>query len=169
MNATVKRVLISLLIVLVYFTIWKEIREYVTSNMIVPQIEYAISNCDDTIAFDESKSTSLFIHLLDRERNEYDTYGYISPAGFYLLFGLVFIVILGGSRFYYYLLSGFHAFFWILSSVTILPGLCYHPLFLHLTFAGIKYFTPFVTFLILILLISPNLKRRFGNPEKIGE
>lgn len=167
MNVYIKKILIFFLVIIAYFTIWKSIRGFVTSQMVEPQIEYAISNCDNTIAYDRLKSTSLQIHLLDKEKNEYETYGYTAPAGFYLLFGLVFIVLLGGSRFYYYLLIGFHSLFWFLSTITIIPGLCYHSAFIHFTFAGIKYITPFVTFLILILLISPNLKERLDVPGEI--
>ncbi|WP_234571636.1 hypothetical protein [Rhodohalobacter sp. 614A] len=170
MNQYVKRGLISIFIVVIYFTAWKGIRSFVTSTTIIPQIEYAISNCDDTIAYERSaKSTSLFIYLLDREANEYETYGYVTPAGFYLLFGLIFIVLLGGGRFYYYLLFGFHALFWILSTAAIFPALCYHSAFLHFTVLGIKYFTPFITFLILILLISPDLKNRLNISDEIPE
>lgn len=168
MNFYIKRVLISLLIVAAYFTVWRTVRGFVTSEAIIPQIEYAISTCDDTIAYDQSKSTSLFIYLLDRGKNEYETFGYVSPAGFYLLFGVLVIVLMGGGKFYYYLLFGFHALFWILSTATILPGLCSTPVFLHITVAGIKYFTPFITYLILILLISPNLKKRLNVQSRGG-
>lgn len=167
MNTAIKRGLISIVIILIYFTGWKGIRGFVTSGLVVPQIEYAITSCDETIAYNQSKSTSLFIYLLDREKNEYETFGYVSPAGFYLLFGLVFIVLMGGGKFYYYSLFGFHGLFWALSTATILPGLCYHPVFLHFTFVGIKYFTPFFTFLILILLISPRLKRGLEIEESL--
>lgn len=162
MNVYLKRALISLLIVVAYFTIWRMVRGFVTSHAVIPQIEYAISTCDDTISYEQSKSTSLFIYLLDREKNEYETFGYVSPAGFYLLFGLVIIVVMGGGRFYYFLLLSFHALFWILSTATILPGLCSTPVFLHITVAGIKYITPFITYLILILLISPNLRKKLN-------
>lgn len=162
MNEYIKRFLISILIVVIYFTVWKNFRGIVTTEIVVPQMEYAIKNCDDTIAFDQLKPTSLLIHLLDLEKNEYVTYGYTAPAGFYLLFGLIFIVLFGGERLYYYLHLGFHGLFWIYSTATIIPGLCYQPLFIHLTFAGIKYLTPFFTFLILILLISPNLQKRLN-------
>lgn len=165
MKVYAKRILIALLIVITYFTVWKSIRGFVTSELVIPQIEYAITNCDETIAFDRSKSTSLTIHLLDKEANKYETYAYISPGGFYLLFGLVFIVLLGGNRFYYYSLIGFHVLFLLFSTATIVPGLCYQSLFIHTTFAGIKYVTKFVTFFILILLVSPNLKKRFDISE----
>lgn len=159
----VKRGLVSLLIVIIYFTAWKELRAYVTSVTIVPQIEYAIEKCDDAIAFDyASKSTSLYIYFLDRQQNEYVTFGYVTPAGFYLLFGLVFIVLAGGGALYYYILAGFHGIFWLLSSILILPGLCLHPLLLHLAVVGIKYFSPFITFLILILLISPDMRKKLN-------
>ena len=166
MNVYLKRILISLAIIIIYFTAWRSVRRFVTSQAIIPQIEYAISSCDETIAYDQSKSTSLFIYILDHEKNEYETFGYVSPAGFYLLFGLIVIVLMGGDRFYYSLLLGFHAIFWILSTITISPGLCTHSAFLHITVVGIKYFTPFVTYLILILLISPGLKRRFDVQNK---
>lgn len=162
MNIYVKRVLISLTLILVYFTLWKSVRSFVTTNAIIPQIEYAAANCDETITYERSKSTSVFIYLLDREKNEYESFGYVSPAGFYLMFGLVFIVMLGGGRFYYSLLFGYHGLFWMLSIAVMLPGLCYHPVFLHLVVLGIKYFSPFITFLILILLVSPDLKKKLG-------
>lgn len=163
MNRYLKRGLISLLVIIVYFTVWKEIRGFVTSLAIVPQIEYAITSCDDTIEYNRTpKSTSIFIYLPDREQNEYERYGYVAPAGFYLLFGLVFIVMAGGAKLTYYLLFGFHGIFWILSSILILPGLCIHPLFLHLAVIGSKYFTPFITFMILILLVSPDLRNKLG-------
>lgn len=168
MNKYLKRGLISIVIVFIYFTAWRNFRSFVTSSAVIPQIEYAILNCDDTIAYDEaSKSTSLFIYLLDKESNEYETYGYVTPAGFYLLFGLVFIVLFGGGRFYYYLLFGFHGLFWILSVASMFPALCYHSAFLHLTVLGIKYLTPFITFLILILLISPGLKERLSMQDEL--
>lgn len=168
MNIYVKRVLICLVIILVYFTIWRSVRVFVTTHAIIPQIEYATTNCDETIAYERSKSTSVFIYLVDREKNEYETFGYVSPAGFYLMFGLVFIILLGGGRFYSYLLVGYHGLFWVLSVAFILPGLCYHPVFLHLTVLGIKYFTPFITFLILILLVSPDLKKKLDVPDEMN-
>lgn len=167
MNVYIKRVFICALIVVAYFTLWKSVRGLVTTHIVVPQIEYAISNCDETIAYDQLKSTSLLIHILDREKNEYVTHGYTAPAGFYLLFGLVFIILSGGDKLYYYLLLGFHIVFWLISSATVWFGLCYESLFIHFTFAGIKYLTPFFTFLILILLISPNLQKRLDISDKI--
>ena len=162
-----KRFLIICLIVLIYFTIWRSVRGFVTQNAVVPQIEYAIANCDETISYQQSRATSLYLFLLDREKNEYETFGYVSPAGFYLLFGLLFIVMMGGSRIFYFFLFGFHFLFWILSTATILPGLCFHRIFLHITFAGVSYFTPFFTFLIIILLISPKLLHKFGLEKEI--
>lgn len=161
MKTMAKRLLVVLLIVLIYFTVWRGVRGFVTQSVIIPQIEYAISHCDDTIHYHPERSTSVYIHLLNAEQTEYETFGYISPGGFYLLFGLVFIVLLGGGKIYYLLLFGYHLAFWILSTASILPGLCWHRAFIHVTFAGITYFTPFVTFLIIILMISPKLVSRF--------
>ena len=167
MKVYLKRAIISIIIVVAYFAIWKSVRGLVTTEVVVPQIEYAITNCDDTIAFDQLKPTSLLIHVLDHEENEYVTYGYTAPAGFYFLFGLVFIVLLGGNKIYYYLHFGFHGLFWIFSTATIIPGLCYQSIFFHLTYSGIKYFTPFFTFLILILMISPNLKKKLNVADQL--
>jgi len=157
MKTALQRALIILFIILIYFTVWHGFRGLITQHVIIPQIEYAISHCDDSIHYHPHRSTSLYIHLLNSEQTEYETFGYVSPGGFYLLFGLFFIVLLGGGKLYYILLIGYHLIFWILSTATILPGLCWHRAFIHFTFLGTTYFTPFVTFLIIILLISPKL------------
>lgn len=164
MNVYLKKGLLAAVIILVYFTAWKAFRGFVTSVSIIPQIEYAIANCDEYLQYDVVKPTSLRIWQYNREREEYDVYSYTTPAGFYLLMGLLVILLLNGTKIYYLLLTGYHAGFWIISTLTIIPGFCIHPVFLHITFLGIKYLTPFVTFMILIMLISPGMKKTFNTP-----
>lgn len=158
--------LLAAVIILVYFTGWRAVREFVTSVSIIPQIEYAMAHCDEYLQYDVVKPTSLRIYQYDWEREEYDVYSYTTPAGFYLLAGLVFIFLLNGTKIYYLLLAGYHAGFWIISTLTLLPGFCIHPVFLHITFLGIQYLTPFVTFMILLLLISPGMKKTFSTPKR---
>jgi hypothetical protein len=162
MKGYLKKGGVAVLIILIYFTAWRGIRGFVTSTAVIPQIEYAVLHCDEYLQYDVVKPTSLRIWQYNREAQEYNIYSYTTPAGFYLLAGVLVILLLNGTKIYYLLLAGYHGGFWLVSTLTILPGFCIHPLFLHITYLGIKYLTPFVTFMILIMLISPGMKKTFN-------
>jgi len=150
---------------LLYFFIWRDVRGIVTQYIVLPQIEYAQEHCSDVIHFDVIKPTSLRIHLLDEKIDEYYTFSYTAPAGFYLLMGLVLVILLNGRKIHFQLLLGFHFVFWILSTVSIYPGLCVHSFFMHFTNLGIKYFTPFVTFIVIILVVSPKFRKKLERED----
>lgn len=159
MKTYLTRALLILIVILIYFFMWRDVRGLVTQYVVVPQIEYSQTNCDQIIHYDIHKPTSLRIHLYDYEIEDYVTFSYTTPAGFYLLMGLVFIIFLNGYKIHYQLLIGFHFIFWFLSSISIYPGLCLNMIFLHFTNLGIKYFTPFATFIIIIMILSPHLQK----------
>lgn len=166
MKEYLKKGIIILVAILVYFTAWRAIRSFVTAVSIIPQIEYAISSCNEYLQYEQVKPTSLRIYLYDWERKVYDVYSYTTPAGFYLLAGLLILIWFNSSSMYYLFLVGYHMVFWVLSTVTLLPGLCVHPVFLHLTFLGIQYLNSFITFAILIILISPGMRKTFSLRDK---
>ncbi len=164
-----KRVICVIVLVALYFTVWSSVRGAVTTYTVLPQIELAKEYCNKTIYFEQSRPTSTVIHVYSERKLEYDTVYYTTPAGFYLLFGLIFILLFGAGTIYYKALLGYHLGFWVLSILVMLPGFCIHPIFLHLSGLGIAYLTPFVTFAIIIFLLSPNLSANFKKIKQNSE
>ncbi len=166
MKILLKRILYTAGIVLFYFTVWSGVRGFVTTYTVLPQVEFAKEYCGKTIYVDQNRPTSSIIHVYNDRSLEYDTIYYTTPAGFYLLFGLVFVVLVGGGIIYYKILLGYHLGFWAISILTMTPGFCIHPVFLHISNLGIIYLTPFVTFLVIIFLMSPKLVEKFKDPSR---
>ena len=161
MQTVLKRILFVVLLTLFYFTVWSSVRGLVTTYTVLPQVELAKEHCNKTIYVDQSRPTSTIIHVYNERNEKYDSIYYTTPAGFYLLFGLVFVILLGGASVYYKTLLGYHLGFWVLSIISMMPGFCIHPVFFHVSNLGIIYLTPFVTFLVIIFLISPKLLAAF--------
>ncbi|TVR16952.1 MAG: hypothetical protein EA391_06245 [Balneolaceae bacterium] len=161
MKTVLKRTLYVVVLTLFYFTVWSSVRGWVTTYTVLPQVELAKEYCNKTIYVDQNRPTSTIIHVYNERNEQYDTIYYTTPAGFYLLFGLVFVILFGGAAIYYKVLLGYHLGFWILSIISMMPGFCIHPLFFHVSNLGIIYLTPFVTFLVIIFLMSPKLLTAF--------
>jgi len=155
-----KRILFSVVLIAIFFLVWRDFRVLVLQSVTIPIIEYAQDSCEGTVHYQRSKDTSIFIFIYDFEREEYDRFAYNSPAGFYFLLGLLIIVLFNGSAFHYKVWAYFHFPFWFLTIPFTWLGSCYNNYFLHLNYLGIRYVTPFITFLILALLISPNLRQK---------
>lgn len=158
-----KRVLVTAIIVLIYFSVWRDIRGMIMENVIIPQVDYAIAHCDDTIRYHQNRSTSVHIFILDTGKEKYNDYSFVSPTGFFFLAGLVFIVLMGGGGFYYMLLCGYHLLIWIFSAALFLPALCNFRFILYLIIGAGEYFTPFVTMFIALILVSPSFRKKFSN------
>lgn len=143
-----------MVVVLFYFLVWNEIRGAFTTYLMIPQVELAAAHCTNPVGYEVASDTAITIFHGDTH------YRFNAPAGFYFLFAMIFIVMLNGKNKYYRLIIGYHLVFAMLSLLTFYPGLCYMPVFLHLSAIGNSYFTPFFTFFVLILLISPRLNKK---------
>ncbi|MCC5940159.1 MAG: hypothetical protein JJU37_01345 [Balneolaceae bacterium] len=154
------------LVVLFYFTVWSEIRGMVTAYAFIPQIEYVIENCNEYVYYTERKPTSLLIQVYHEGINDYVDFSYTTPAGFYLLMGLVILIMFNGKKFHYYLLAGLHLILWVISLSVLIPGLCVHLLFMNIMDISIKYFTPFGTFIIIIMVLTPGFLNKLSVHSK---
>ena len=159
-----KRGLLSVLVFVLFFLVWRDLRAFVLTHVTIPIVEYTQENCDTTVYYHRNKDTTIHIYLYDYEREEYEMFDYNSPAGFYFLLGLLIIILLNGNVFHYKIWAYFHFPFWFVTIPFIWLGTCYSDYFLHFNYLGIRYVTPFITFLLLALLISPNLRQKL-RPE----
>lgn len=162
MKSLLKKLAFILLIVAVYFAIWRDFRGLVTTYTVLPQIEYSIQNCDQYSYIDQEKSTSFDLYVYDSLTEEYDYFRYTTPAGFYFLFGLVMIVLLQARKIHYQLMTGFHLTLWFITILIFLPALCLYPPLLHFNTIAIKYITPFITFLIITMVLSPKFQKKLN-------
>ena len=158
-NLAIKFTLIVITVIL-FVTVWRDLRVAVLDFATVPLIENAQQNCENTIYLQRSKDTSIFIFIYDFGAEEYERFGYNSPGGFYFVAGLLIIILLNGNSLHYKIWAGFHFPFWLLTIPFNWLGSCYSTYFLHFNHYGIRYATPFITFLILALIISPKLKEK---------
>ena len=157
-----------LLLVLIYFGIWRDVRGLLTVYAVIPQVEFAATHCNEYIFLTERSNTSLIIQVFEERINDYRDFSYTAPAGFYLLFGLAALILIGAKKVHYYLLAGFHALLWAVVLLVILPGLCFHLLFLNIIDLSIKYLTPFGTFVIIIMAITPGFMEKLSSGSKNG-
>lgn len=160
-----KRFIWTILIIAVYFTVWKELRSAFTSHIIIPQIEYASTQCSVPLSYEIASNTAIVLHRKTND-DELATYRFNAPAGFYILFGILVLTLLGGGKKVYIMILGYHVLFTLFTVSTFYLGLCYLPVFLHLSSAGNSYFTPFFTFFVLIYLMSPTLKNVLNHNQK---
>lgn len=152
-----KRFFWVVVVVAVYFTGWKMVRAAITSSLIIPQITYAEEYCDVNLSYERASSTAV---VVDREisEGEQQSTRFNAPAGFYLLLGMVLLILKQADRRWFSMILGYHAIFTVLSVSTFFIGLCYLPLLLHLSAAGNSYFTPFFTFFVLLNVLFPDFR-----------
>ena len=159
------RVMWVLLVIAVYFTGWKELRSTITSSLVIPQLEAASAGCKTTMEFEAVSNTAVVITRVAKS-GEMILYRFNAPAGFYLLFGTVFLILFGAKRRLYQLLMGYHVVFATLLVSTIYVGACHFPGFLHISAAGNSYFTPFFTFFVLLYLFFPSFRSAFNQKKQ---
>lgn len=162
MKSLLKKFFFILVIVAVYFALWRDFRAMVTTYTVLPQIEYSIQNCEKYSHVDQDKSTSFDLYVYNSLTEEYDYFRYTTPAGFYFLFGMVMIVILKSSKIHYQLMVGLHVLLWLFTILIFLPALCLYPPLLHFNTIAIKYISPFLTFLIITMVLSPQFQNRLN-------
>lgn len=165
MNQKVIRILWTVLVIAVYFTGWKELRTTVTSSLVIPQLEAASAGCDTTIDFEAASNTAVVI-TRGANSGEMISYRFNAPAGFYLLFGTVLLILFGAEKRLYLMFLGYHLVFAIFSISTIYVGACSIPGFLHISAAGNSYFTPFFTFFVLLYLLFPSFRSSFNEENQ---
>lgn len=168
-TSNVKKILVRItmlcVVVLVYFIVWKEVRVALTSYLMIPQAEAASVRCDTSFSYERVSNTAMVIYRDSNDSVDIEEHRVNAPAGFYLLFGIFFIVLLKGGKKFYGMILGYHAVFTVLLVTTFYVGLCYAPFFLHLSAAGNSYFTPFFTFFVLLLLFIPSFRERFEQKD----
>jgi hypothetical protein len=163
-----KRLFWVILVAALYFFGWKSVRSAITSGLVVPQITYASEHCDDGITFERASSTAVVIFRTD-SAGEPVSYRLNAPAGFYLLLGMVLLILAKAKRMWFFMIAGYHALFTVLTVSTVAFGLCYFPLLLHLSSAGNSYFTPFFTFFVLLNVLFPQFRQAISGSSEDQE
>lgn len=157
-----KRFLITTVLIGAYFGLWRDFRGLVTQRITIPIIESAKIKSNQYINYESVKPTSTVVYFYDAEINDYDSYLYTTPAGFYFLLGLVFVAIFNGGKFFYKLVTYLNFGIWLLSILFVWIGLHYVDIIFHLALLCSKYLLRGFTFIIIVLLISPNFGRVFN-------
>jgi len=163
-----KRLFWVTLVVAVYFSGWKMIRSTITSSLIIPQITSAQNHCDGNVSYERASSTAVVVYR-ETEQDEQQSVRFNAPAGFYLLLGLVLLILKQAERRWFAMLLGYHAIFTTLAVSTFFIGLCYMPLLLHISAAGNSYFTPFFTFFVLLNVLFPQFRQAISGSSDSQE
>lgn len=167
MKTISKRVLLAVILVGVYFGLWRDFRGVVTQNITIPIIENATEKSNQFINYYSVKPTSTVVYFYDASNEEYDQYLYTTPAGFYFLLGMLIVAFLDGGKFYYKLVIYFNLSLWLLSIISIWIGLLYVEIIFHIALVNTKYILQAFTFIVLALLISPNFRQVLRIPEEL--
>jgi len=97
----IKRIAYSLIIIGLYFTLWRPARAYLMENTIVPIVTYAVGNGDNGLKFEKYNSVSIKLvqnHVSDQGNGMYLLK---FPLGLFFLMGCVALAVAGSDIKYY--------------------------------------------------------------------
>ncbi|MDR8390827.1 hypothetical protein NC796_06750 [Aliifodinibius sp. S!AR15-10] len=121
MKRTAGKIAITILLVLIYFFVWRPVRVATTQHIGKPFAEYLLTESNPNVHIDrEARGVSFDISWVDSQKQQ--VLKYRPPTGFFFLLALVSMVFLTREiRFYLYLL-GFHILSFILVLLLLIPG-----------------------------------------------
>lgn len=159
MSPLIKKILFSVLIVLIYFFIWRPIRGAILEHGIKPYLtEFMEPNKGSEITIVENNSLSYFIHF-NHEKNGLKEYALKVPGGIFFLMGslaLIFVVGMEGVIFINYLSVQFIAM--VLTFIALFFGLFVHNTGIYFVDLLSQYGEPIINLGFVIFFIQEKKK-----------
>lgn len=122
MKKTVGKIGVAVLVIVVYFFVWRPVRVATTQHLVKPLSAYILSDGDSNIHLDNnSKGVSFGISWGNGQQQQ--TIGYRPSTGFFFLIALVSMVFITSDLTYYLYLVGFHLGSFLLVLLFLVFGL----------------------------------------------